>query len=238
MTKPVKKRRRKLTLPEAFDDEPLSEMADDGDLSSDSCSSEQPDHEPAPFVAPVTPPIPSHDDQDSCTDTGPAVEEKRDCQLEDIAAASHESSKIPRSLLHLFAGSGAHSDHAAESFKKHGDTINAKSVDGQGAHDILDPAGWDSLRLSLVPHGYDVLLITPPFLTFYRQQRDGVLYRGALAAERDGLRGLQGKQKEIVRMDALCLRRAAEMLFTSASLRFWFSPSGLSWSSTLLRTLC
>ena len=99
MIEPARKRLRKFTLPEAFEYEPLSEMADDGDLSSECCSSEQLDKEPASLVAPVTPPILSHDDQDSYTDLGPATEETHECQFEDIADASTVSGDVDRDVL-------------------------------------------------------------------------------------------------------------------------------------------
>ena len=110
-------------------------------------------------------------------------------------------------VIHLFSSSGAACDHSLPADFTTRAEVEAYSITSEAVHELLDPSGWESLLQRLSPHRYDLLVLTPPCLTFYSNSVDGVCYRGSASPERLGLKGLNGEAKSRLRIENLGLQR-------------------------------
>ena len=109
----------------------------------------------------------------------------------------------------VFSGASSASDHINQALSLEGFRDNAVeniSVFGDTAAAVLDPSVWDSTRQRLAADGKQMCIITPPCFTFLK--KFGLREVGSL--KENGVR-LKGKEKENVRCETLCLKRAADL---------------------------
>ena len=133
------------------------------------------------------------------------------CQLGlELGPAEKDGGRHLR-VLHILSDCPPHSDRVAEALQSLGDDISSFALAGDAPGAILVSAGWETLAGSLISSDQWVV-VSVPCATFLKGPGDGAAAdRVSARDERDGAKFCRGEVKERLRLETLCIKRAADI---------------------------